>query len=248
MSFTDYFRRLEATQFPDEQFLALLGKAVRARLHRAGLWDQPPAYLGYTEFRNWAEAFADGDAVAAPTLDCYLEAIVRRYDSLRDHLQQKDNINGLIYLNIERFVLARQKKHDPVGYSAFKNLEAALEEMAAASQITVEGRDDARLRNASLLRFSAGAAPAGREQLEAAVGGGPLWDQALPRLVKIGKGAQRLLLGCLLTLPASGIAAFRLGDLAYVLKDRVRHAHAERNRPPDSEVVPETGATKVSVS
>lgn len=239
MSFTEHFRRLEATGGPDEQFLAALGKALRGRLRNAGLWDQPPAYLGYPEFRKWSDAFADGDAAAAPTLDCYLEAVAHRYDSLADHLQRKDNIDGLIYLNVKRFVLARQKKYDPVGYGAFKNLEAVLEEMAAAGQVVAEHRVEGRLRNESLLCFSTGAAPAGLEQVEAALDSGPQWEEALPCQVKIGKGAQRLLLACLQTLPAVGVAAFRLGDLATALKERVRHAHAQRNRPPDGEVVSE---------
>jgi hypothetical protein len=242
VTFTDHFRRLEATRVPGEAFLAAMGKALRGRLHRAGLWDQPPAYLGYTEFRNWGEAFADGDAVAAPALDCYLEAVVRRYDSLRDHLQKKDNIDGLIHLNIDRFILGRQRKHDPVGYSAFKNLEAALEEMALAGEVTAEGRDRDRLCNGTLIRFPDGVSLTVREQLEGALSGSPSWEQALPRQVKIGRGAQRLLLDCLRTLPASGVAAFRLGDLAGVLKDRARHVHAQRNRPPESEVMPEARA------
>src|SRR5437016_5905980 len=98
MTLTEHFRRLEVAGGPDEQFLAALGKALRGRLHHAGLWDHPPAYLGYPEFRIWAEAFADGDAAASPTLDCYLEAIARRYDSLADQLLlKKDNIDGLIH-------------------------------------------------------------------------------------------------------------------------------------------------------
>jgi hypothetical protein len=240
VTFTDHFRRLETTRAPDEEFLAALGKAVRGRLHHAGLWDQPPDYLGYPEFHNWAEAFAKGDAVAPPALDCYIEGIVRRYDSLRDHLRKKGNIDGLIYLNIDRFILARQKKHDPVGYSAFKNLEAALEEMSQGGQVTAEGRDRGRLRNQTLIRFTAGAPPASREQIEAVMGAGAPWEHALPRQVKIGTGAQRLLLDCLRALPGSGVAAFRLGDLASVLKHKVRNVHAQRNRPPDRDVVAET--------
>jgi hypothetical protein len=240
VSFTEHFRRLETTRRPDELFLAALGKALRGRLRHAGLWDQPPAFLGYDEFRNWADAFADGDAVADPTLDCYLEAVVRRYDSLADQLRKKDNIDGLIYLNVKRFILERQKKHDPIGYSAFKNLEAVLEKMAADKQVSAEQRVEGRLRNESLVLFPSGERIASREQLEEALSTGPQWDQALPRQVKIGEGAQRLLLASLTTLPEAGVAAFRLGDLVNVLKDRVRHIHAQRNRPSDSEVVPET--------
>jgi hypothetical protein len=241
MSLTDHFRQLEATGGPDEQFLAALGKALRSRLHHAGLWDQPPTYLGYPEFRKWDAAFVGGDAAAAPTLDCYVEAIARRYDSLADHLLKKDNIDGLILLNVKRFVLAQQKKHDPIGYSVFKNLEAVLEDMVAASQVCAEQRTEQRLRNDSLIRFPGGTSSVTREQLEAALNADQ-WEEALPRQVKIGKGAQRILLACLVTLPAAGVASFRLGDLATVLKDRVRNVHAQRNRPPESEVVPQSRA------
>src|SRR5262249_34552883 len=52
----------------------------------------------------------------------------------------------------------------------------------------------------------------------------------------------RMLSACLMTLPASGVAAFRFEDFVSVLKDRVRQAHAERNRLPDSEIARESRA------
>jgi hypothetical protein len=244
MSFTDHLRRLDASRAPDEAFLADLGRALRRRLRKAELWDHSPALLGYPEFRTWGEAFADGPAVAAPTIDCFLEAVVRRYDALMDQLLTQDNIDGLVFLNIDRFILARRRNHDPIGYSAFKNLEAALEEMAAADEVTAEQRTGGRLRNATVIRWAAAAALATRETLEAALAADPEWEQALPRMVKIGRGAQRLLLSCLRHLPRSGVLAFLLGDLAGLLKERARQAHAARNRLPDDEVVLEGRAGK----
>jgi hypothetical protein len=241
VSLTDHFRRLDSNGFPDEAFLVELARLLRARLRRAEMWDQPPAYLGYPEYADWRVAFSEGDAVAAPTLDCYFEAIAKRYASLRNQLQLKENINGLIALNVDRFILARQKKDDPIGYSVFKNLQAALHAMIDNGEIHTDQPSQPKLSNSSLLSFTIGATPASREQLENAFSTSPEWDNALPRQAKKGNGAQQLLRTCLLALPAAGVSAFSLGALAAVLKQKVRDSHALRNRPPDSEVIPKDG-------
>lgn len=237
MKLTEHFRQMETG--PTEAFLAVLGKELRSRLRRAGLQDQPPAFLGYPEFKTWREAFEEGEASASPTLDCYIEAIVNRYGALMDHLKTKANIDGLIRLNIDRFMLARQKRHDPIGYAVFKNLEACLEQLLDAGQVRIANATQAELRNASLVHFSEGAVPATREQLEAIIAGSAQWEQALPRQIKIGEGAQKLLAPCLSAFPASGVGAFRLEDLLAVVKSRVRQIHHLRNRPAESETVSE---------
>jgi hypothetical protein len=242
MSFTDHLRRLDTEPTVDPQLLSALAKALRSRLHHAGLWDLPPSYLGY-DAPTWNAALASGDT-AEPVLDCYLEAIVQRYSSLREHLDRKSNVDGLVYLNIDRFLLARQKKGDPVGYGVFKNLEAVLDEMIDSGAAVAEGLVRDRLRNATVVRLNAAAALATADQIGEAIGSGPAWEQALPRQARIGKGAQRLLADCLRSLPAAGVAGFRVGDLVAVLKERVRDAHAARMRLPEAEVAPAEGSGK----
>jgi hypothetical protein len=230
---TDHFRQMETG--PTEAFLAALGQALRSRLRRSGLQDHPPAFLGYPEFKTWPEAFQEGDASASPTLDCYIEAIANRYGALMDQLRIKPNIDGLILLNIDRFILARQKKHDPIGYAVFKNAESSLQWMMETGQVKVDNARGTQLRNASVVHFSEGAVRGSREQLETIIAGSAQWEQALPRQIKIGEGAQKLLTACLLTFPSSGVGTFRLGDFLAVVKERVREIHHLRNRPADSE-------------
>ena len=243
MTFSDHLPRVSPGEYPDEALLAEVGQALRGHLRRMGLWEQPPEFLGYAAYPRWPEAFADGDAAAEPTLDCYLEAVVRRYGSLMDHLlTRKANVDGLVHLNIRRFILKRQKDHDPVGYAVFKNVEAVLEELideGMLRSVPPDPRGRGTLRNDTVLTFGgdAGAVPAPREKVEAAAGE-PGWEQALPRLSKVGRGAQRLLRPCLCGLPAGGVESFRVGDLVGPLKARARAVHAQRNRPPDQDVVP----------
>ncbi len=254
MSFTEYLPQLRPAQYPEEALLAQLGKALRGHLHRLGLWDQPPEFLGYPDFADWRAAFQNGDAAADPTLDCYLEAVVRRYGSLMEQLHtRKTNIDGLIHLNIKRFILKRQKDHDPVGYAVFKNLEAALQDLIAQGRLRSFQPDPhgpEKLRNQTRLTFgpeSSGAVespPATRETIEAALDGDPAWTPTLPRLSKLGKGAQQLVRECLTRLPAAGVRTFRLGDLVDLLKGRARAAHAQHNRLPDQDVVAEAAGNE----
>jgi hypothetical protein len=244
MTFSEYLPRISPDAYPEEELLDALGKALRSHLKRMDLWDHSPEYLGYFDFRTWPEAFAGGDATADPTLDCYLDAIVRRYSSLMDHLMtRKANVDGLVHLNIRRFILERQKSHDPVGYAVFKNLEAALQDLIAAGTVQdVQSGSErpGKLRNRSLLAFGGEvpAQPASRETIEAALDD-PAWVTTLPRLSKLGKGAQRLLRECLVRLPAAGVQSFALGELVGPLKVRARAVHARRNLPPGDEVIPE---------
>jgi hypothetical protein len=243
MSFSEHLPRVSPGQYPDEALLAEVGRALRGHLRRTGMWDQPPEFLGYPAYARWHDAFADGDAAAEPTLDCYLEAIVRRYGSLMDHLlTRKANVDGLVHLNIRRFILKRQKGHDPVGYAVFKNVEAVLAELideGAVRPVPPDPTGSGSLRNDTVLTFGEAAedVPAPRDRVEAAAAAGPGWEQALPRLSKVGKGARRLLRPCLTGLPAAGVGTFRLRDLVGPLKVRARAVHAQRNRPADQEVV-----------
>jgi len=206
------------------------------------LWEFPPAYLGYGDYSSWSAVFAEGDADALPTLDCYLEAIVRRYAALMHQLARKDNVDGLVHLNIKHFILKRQKDSDPIGYAVFKNLQATLQDLVASGVLhpipPVPG-GAVRVSNQTVLTYTAGASapPAPAAALEAVLDRSPEWEQALPRLSKIGKGAQRLLGTCIRGLFASEVGTFRVGDLVGPLKVRARAAYARRHAPAGQEVV-----------
>lgn len=242
MSFSQFLPQIDPEQYPDEALLKAVGQALRAHLKRMALWEHPPAYLGYGDYPSWQAVFAEGDAEAEPTLDCYLEAVVRRYGSLMGQLARKDNVDGLVHLNIKRFILKRQKAGDPIGYAVFKNLEATLQDLAASGVLHPVPPDPARpvrIRNQTVLTFTPGASasPAPVSSIEALLGGSLEWEQALPRLSKLGKGAQRLLRTCLRGLSGSGIGTFRVGDLVGPLKTRAREAYAQRNGLTGQEVV-----------
>lgn len=225
-----------------EALLLALRKALRSRLRRLRLLDQPPQYVDYPEFRTWDEALPRDELHTDVLHDCYAEAIQKRFVALSVQLEFRDNIDGLILLNIDRFILARQKKEDPVGYATFKNLEAAVEALAAAGRVEVADRVNGKLRNSSEVRFAGAAGPpASPDRIEAALGD-PAWDRVLNRLARIGTTAQERLREALERLPAAGVRAFRVLDLIGTLKVLVREAHEARNRPPGHEVVADTDA------
>jgi hypothetical protein len=224
---------------PDESFLADIGRALRWHLRRKGLWEQPPEFLGYPEFQTWNEAFAPGLAKASPTLDCYEEAIALRYVSLMNQLNfgGKHDIDGLVHLNVQWFVLKRQRKFDPVGYAVFKNLEKVLNELIDAQvlrRVPPKLKKKDQLRNHVVLIFNSqqDTSPAPWEQIKTVLKTREEWERAMPRLSSLGIRAQRLLHKCVSILPECGITAFLLGDFVGLLKDLVGDAHPTGNGPP----------------
>ena len=81
--------------------------------------------------------------------------------------------------------------------------------------------------------------PASVAAMEVVIDGSTGWQSVIPRLSKLGKGAQTLLQECLGALPGNGINAFRVGDVIDVFTTRVRATDALRNRVPGPEVVSE---------
>jgi hypothetical protein len=244
VSFSQFLPLIDPGQYPDVALLSEVGRALRGHLKRMALWEYPPSFLGYPDYHSWRAVFAVGDAEAAPTLDCYLEAIVRRYAALMLQLARKDNIDGLVHLNIKRFILERQKNCDPVGYAVFKNVQTTLQDLVASGvlhPVSPDPRGQFKVGNQTVLTFAPGpaAAPVSAGTLEAALDRAQEWEQALPRLAKLGKGAQRFLGACIRSLAGSEVGTFRVGDLVGLLKDRSREAYARRNVSAGQEMVTE---------
>ncbi|MCP4701352.1 MAG: hypothetical protein GY862_31530 [Gammaproteobacteria bacterium] len=149
-SFTVLIQQLETPWEPVKVLMALLEslkQALKAKMSSKGLLAVPPAWLGYS-YRSWKETDAFDDL----STDCYLFAVIERYMSLRSQLKVKQNIDGLLFLNIDHFLVALQKRNDPVGYAVWKNIKDAIESAAGAGILT--GGSAKKISNQTLLVFS----------------------------------------------------------------------------------------------
>ncbi len=146
---TELFAGLnEESSFCEELFASirrLLAWELRRRGAGSGLG---PSCFGCTDWHTWEDLYIRGDTEevlnsTGPLLDlaidCYEYAVIRRYSSLREQLDVKDNINGLIRLNVRNFVTERQRQNDPCGTKTYRNIRAAVEELLIDGEWRAQG-------------------------------------------------------------------------------------------------------------
>jgi hypothetical protein len=241
--FTAFVRGLDGARTPDADLFHDVWHGLRAalvqELKRRGLWHSPPRYLGVCGWERWDsaapkdEARPDGRRAQASALgelvaDGYAYIFVDRLQSLKRHLEDKPDIEGLVLLNIRHFLHERQREHDPLGFRIFELLQAAVEGALAAGEIHQLG-GDGKVRNDTFLGFSPTAElPPLSPDFEPII---LRWnDELLPGLVTARTRQQatvvRQLQRLLLELPRHGITAFRFKDLLDPLKSDVRRRWA----------------------
>lgn len=93
-----------------------------------------------------AQVSALGELVA----DCYAFIFVDRLQSLKRHLEDKPDIDGLVLLNVRHFLHERQREHDPLGFRIFELLYAAVEEAVSSGALSLLAGDK-KIRNDTLL-------------------------------------------------------------------------------------------------
>ena len=232
--FTAFVSGLQGARTPDADLFHDTWHGLRAalvqELKRRGLWESPPHYLGVCGWERWdSEAPGAGPARAQSALgelvaDCYAFIFVDRLQSLKRHLEEKPEIDGLVLLNVRHFLHERQREHDPLGFRIFELLQAAVEAAVASGDLHVLA-GDRKIRNDTLLGFRPAAeplaTPADWERIAL------LWnDELMPDLVtaqtrKLAAVGRRLR-ELLLELPGLGVEAFRFKDLLDPLKRDAR--------------------------
>jgi hypothetical protein len=234
-SFTEHVR----TFGPDCDLAACvlprLADVLRREMRQRHLLDAPPSYLGFPEASSWHAPEVFDDLLA----ECYLFAIVKRINGLRNQLNAHANIDGFITRNVRNFLFERQLENDPIGYATFGNVEAATNALEEIGELTVEERVRGRLVNASLIRF--GGAPVtdsltNADALRAVLEGVPGWRKVLPELVATTDDGQLWLAGYLRALARSGITSVRASDLVAALATRIRADWSARNATPPNEL------------
>ena len=232
--FTAFVRSLQGEATPDADLFHDAWHGLRAALvgemKKRGLWQSPPCYLGIYGWESWDSEAPQGSgagragALGELVADCYAFIFVDRLRSLKGHLQEKPDIEGLVLLNIRHFLHERQREHDPLGFRVFNLLQAAVEEAVSCGALYVLA-GDRKIRNDTFLGFDPAAEPAAAPpDLEPVV---LRWnDELMPALVTARTRQQaavvRRLRELLLELPRHGIQAFRFKDLLDPLKKDAR--------------------------
>jgi hypothetical protein len=240
--FTAFIRGLQGERTPDADLFHDAWHGLRAALanemKKRGLWESPPCYLGAYGWERWdseaprADPQAPGSgttreqvsALGELVADCYAFIFVDRLQSLKRHLQDKPDIDGLVLLNIRHFLHERQRAHDPLGFRIFELLQAAVED-AISSGVLYILAGDKKIRNDTLLGFNPTAEPQPTtHDWEQTV---LRWnDELMPALITARTRQQpavvQQLRGCILELPQRGIEAFRFKDLLDPLKRDAR--------------------------
>lgn len=247
--FTEYLRNLDSSgEPPDRDSFALVWQGLRTilrrEIQRRGLWHSSPTYLGVFGFSSWQEESREQgvDALEELTADAYTFVFIDRLRSLKEQLKVKDNIEGLVRLNLRHFLHERQKRNDPIGFKLFSTLRSAVRGEVADGRLRVLAGDP-KVQNETTLGFS----DSGPVALDAEIGIErvvPLWTgNLMPDLVTArGKRRQQVIARLQRHLPElrdEGVRRFHFKQLVDSLKRDVRHRWDALLRDADLEIAEE---------
>jgi chorismate mutase len=226
--YTQYIENLEISQWPPEKLFEHLKEDLRAELKRRCLWMAPPEWLGYPDIESWNEQ----GALDALAFDCYKFAIVTRIRGLRNQLKKKnkDNIDGLISLNIRHFLTEQQEKHDPEGYAVGSNVYNAIQQLIEERRdiIRAQKLDKAgKLCDKTVLTFPpADPTPyiSDEKSLWDAIRQHTDWLNERFEMLRISEDAQEKLSKIVCQLAKTHIISFQYQDLITLLKNDARAA------------------------
>ncbi len=158
--FTDYVRAPDPKDREVAPLLVALRAALRSEIKRRGLWETLPSYLGIYGSERWDAGEGGRSGVGGGPLDelladCFGYIFVDRLRALAAQLLVKDNIEGLVYLNVRHFVYERQRDCDPLGTRVFEVLHRAVRAAIDAGELAILAGDP-KIRNDTLLTWNAG--------------------------------------------------------------------------------------------
>lgn len=244
--FTAFVNSQNGAETPDAALLhnawRALQAALGAELKRRGLWRNPPSYVGVYGHDRWDAEETIGDpmshawcrtrpahtALEELVTDCWAYIFSARMQSLKQQLQHKENIDGLVIRNVKNFLYERQREHDPIGFRIFEQVQEAILAAVSRRALYLLG-GDSRIRNNTVLGFE----HAEKLRLPAFDFAPTVmrWnDELLPGLVTArGREATEIVARLdrlILELPQHGIRCFRFKDLVDPLKNDARRRWA----------------------
>ena len=235
--FTEHLKNFGLNRPLQPDLLAGVEQHLKQRMRRRGLLTAPPKYLGY-DVPRWRGPDAFSDIV----VDCYVFAVLDRIEALRNQLLVCDNVDGYVARNIDNFLFERQKRYDPLGYAAFRNVVAAVIQAREAGWLSVGVAPGERLSGRAVVQLAetAGTAPlADLLGLAALVEDAPGWNDILPHLARITELGQEWLTALLCNLKTGGIGTFRVRDLVAVIAVRARKDWIARHATPPQDLAEE---------
>ena len=142
--FTEHVRQVLADEpYDGEKLLKHLTRAVKRRLQTMGQWRLPPKYLAF-EGNSWSDPGTLDNLVQ----EVYVACILRRLTKIAEILSVSGDIEGLVHKNIQRFLIDRRRKGNPVGRRVFKNVQAASESMIENGTASTK---DSRIRYSTII-------------------------------------------------------------------------------------------------
>jgi hypothetical protein len=176
---------------PAPEFWGQLRRDLRREMKRRGVSSAHSSLLGHHDFDELL-------------IDCFVFAFLDRLCKLQSRLAESGNVDAIIRLNIANFLTERQKKHDPVGYAAFKNVEGAIKKAVGAGIFEATGRRPGRIDNDTTLIATVAeshVARSRRTDLHLVLTRFDAWRRIVPLAARINHKVQDLLFQCLAQLP-----------------------------------------------
>ena len=227
--YTKHIKKLNIAQWPPKALFKKIKTNLRATLKKRDLWNAPPEWLGYPEFRSWE----DEGALDALAFDCYQFAIVSRIRSLRNQLKIKDNVDGIIRRNIRNFLTAQQEKYDPYGYAVGKNVSTVVQKLIDEQPniIRAQNLQKGKLCNQTVLMFSPANPTIHADQnfLWDSIRCETDWLNLRFEMLRISEKSQEKFSEIISQLANTNIFSFLYKDLITCLKDDARAAGKASN-------------------
>ncbi len=155
---TAYFRQLGDRMEPVsgvvfDRFWRALSSVMKRELHRRGLWNSPPRFVGLEASETWND-----EVLEELVSECYI-FLMQRLRPLHQHLKIKPNIDGLVLLNVKHFLYERQKRCDPLGFRIFDIARCAVRLAIEEGTLRLVAGDP-RIQNSTVLEPHGRRAPA----------------------------------------------------------------------------------------
>ena len=226
------------------QVLARLRRDLSHQLKKRGLWTLSPAMLGISG-SSW-----NSDTLAELAHEAYLYIFSERLRNLAPQLAIRDNVDGLVVLNLKYCLTHLQRTADPIGYRVFEIARSAIGKAVESGRLHLLG-DSRRICNETVLGFRRRGDPqhaASAAEIEVYV---PAWNEdLLPHLMTArGRGVTKVverLRDHVLALKCGGVSGFRFGDVVDPLKRDVRRRWAAVWDQAAGETTAEVGKAGVS--
>jgi len=226
-NFTVLIKKLNKNScfLPENVFHSLLqtmAKALRERMSMRGLWKSPSNYLGYPSSGHWNQ---DDKLFEEIVFDCYVFAIAKRLKSLCNAMQRFDNIDGLVYRNINNFLTELQRNYDPIGYAVAQNAISAIEQAIESGAVIPEGLRRGKICNQTSFSFESSKLMDDPELISKVLINNSKWLKIRLSLAKRNKRVQQQLCELICAFKDAGIKSFNFKTLVDIMKDDVRASY-----------------------